>query len=271
MSTSSSSPAAAATAANAAAGKSKTAEERAQEMETSHKKCDGYVKSGLKRNVTVQFLIDRLMKMGCDPPNGFIKCMDCGDKMAGGGFGVVEETVIDAKPMSTATADVGSSALSDAVAQRAKMAQCHRTDEDLRKQLDAADDGKVRLRLLPEIFLCQQHLRNETHAHEAMVHELIHAIDLCRTKMDPLNNCMHMACTEIRAENLSGECDWPRELAKGKISKFAGHGAECAKRRATLSVQANPKCREKAREYVDAAFERCYKDTFPFDRHPNLR
>jgi inner membrane protease ATP23 len=46
-----------------------------------------------------------------------------------------------------------------------------------------------------------------------MVHELIHAIDLCRTKMDPLNNCMHMACTEIRAENLSGECDWTRELA----------------------------------------------------------
>ena len=270
MSTSSSPPAPAANAATA-----KTAEERAQEMEAAREKCDGYVKSGLKRNVTVQFLIDRLMKMGCDPPKGFIKCMDCGDKMAGGGFGVVEETVIDAAKSSTTAADTdgaaAASSLSDAVAQRAKTAQCHRTDEDLRKQLDAADDGKVRLRLLPEIFLCQQHLRNETHAHEAMVHELIHAIDLCRTKMDPLNNCMHMACTEIRAENLSGECDWPRELAKGKISKFAGHGAECTKRRATLSVQANPNCREKAREYVDAAFERCYKDTFPFDRHPNLR
>jgi inner membrane protease ATP23 len=62
-----------------------------------------------------------------------------------------------------------------------------------------------------------------------------------------------------------------RYTRKGKISKFAGHGAECAKRRATLSVEANPKCRDKAREYVDAAFERCYKDTFPFDRHPNLR
>ena len=268
MSTPSSSPANGAAA--AAEGEQKAAEERAREMETYRQKCDGYIKSGLKRNVTVQFLIDRLMKMGCDPPNGFIKCMDCGDKMAGGGFGVVEETVIEAKPTKTA-ADDRSSALSDAVAERAKTAQCHRTDEDLRRQLDAADSGNVRLRLLPEIFLCQQHMRNETHAHEAMVHELIHAIDLCRTKMDPLNNCMHMACTEIRAENLSGECDWPRELAKGTISKFAGHGAECAKRRATLSVQANPKCREKAREYVDAAFERCYKDTFPFDRHPNLR
>ena len=29
--------------------------------------------------------------------------------------------------------------------------------------------------------------------------------------MDPLNNCVQMACTEIRAENLSGECEWIRE------------------------------------------------------------
>ena len=29
--------------------------------------------------------------------------------------------------------------------------------------------------------------------------------------MDPLNNCVQMACTEIRAENLSGECDYLRE------------------------------------------------------------
>ena len=32
-----------------------------------------------------------------------------------------------------------------------------------------------------------------------------------RTNMDPLNNCVQMACTEIRAENLSGECEWIRE------------------------------------------------------------
>jgi len=250
--------------------------EREQEQEAYKATCDKYISTGLRRNVTVQFLIDRLIKMGCTPPNGFIKCVDCGDKMAGGGFGVVEETIIEKKDEASSVAAAAassssSSSLSDEVAKRSKTEQCHRTDADLKRQLDAADDGKVRLRLLPEIFLCQQHLRNETHAHEAMVHELIHAIDLCRTKMDPLNNCMHMACTEIRAENLSGECDWTREFAKGKISKFAGHGAECAKRRATLSVEANPKCRDKAREYVDAAFDRCYKDTFPFDRHPNLR
>mmetsp|Transcript_19662 Transcript_19662/g.28498 ORF Transcript_19662/g.28498 Transcript_19662/m.28498 type:complete len:90 (+) Transcript_19662:130-399(+) len=89
--------------------------------------------------------------------------------------------------------------------------------------------------------------------------------------MDPLNNCIHMACTEIRAENLSGECDWVRELGSGRMKEFAGHGAKCVKRRAVLSLKANPNCKDKAEDYVDAAFERCFKDTYPFDRHPNLR
>jgi inner membrane protease ATP23 len=236
----------------------KMATERAQEQESYRLQCNQYVESGLQSNVTIQFLIDRLVGMGCAPPKGFIKCMDCGDKMAGGGFGVVEETVVESATLTE-------------VAERAKVEQCHRTEEDLKKQLDAASQGKVKLRLLPEVFLCQQHLRNETHAHEAMVHELIHAIDLCRTKMDPLKNCMHMACTEIRAENLSGECDWMRELGSGRVSTFAGHGAECVKRRSALSVQANPNCKDNAKEYVEAAFDRCHRDTFPFDRHPNLR
>ena len=57
----------------------------------------------------------------------------------------------------------------------------------------------------------------------------------------------------------------------GRMGNFAGHGAKCVKRRAALSVKANPNCADKADEYVEAAFERCYEDTYPFDRHPNLR
>lgn len=89
--------------------------------------------------------------------------------------------------------------------------------------------------------------------------------------MDPLHNCIHMACTEIRAENLSGECDWFKELANRQVEKFAKHGQACVKRRAVLSVKANPNCQDRAEEYVDAAFDRCFEDTFPFDRHPNLK
>jgi len=89
--------------------------------------------------------------------------------------------------------------------------------------------------------------------------------------MDPINNCIHMACTEIRSENLSGECSMTRELVNNRISNLKGHGGECVKRRAALSVKANPNCAAKAEDYVDAAFDQCYQDTFPFDRHPNLR
>jgi inner membrane protease ATP23 len=161
---------------------------------------------------------------------------------------------------------------SEEAQRRVSLPQCQRSMTDLQNQLDAQKKGESELKLVPEIFLCQQHLRNESHAHQSMVHELIHAIDMCRTKMDPLNNCVHMACTEIRAENLSGECDWWKEFMAGRMKDgFVKHGQQCVKRRAALSLKANPNCRDRAHDYVDAAFERCFRDTFPFDRHPNIR
>ncbi len=227
------------------------------------KTCDKYVLSGLTKDVTVQFLMERLIGMGCTPPSGFISCIDCGDRQAGAGFGVVEETVV---PPLISRAD-----RKEADERRKRQCDNKSTMTDLQDQIKAQNEGKSKLRLLPEIFLCQQNIVSEEHARQSMVHELIHAIDLCRTKMDPINNCIHMACTEIRAENLSGECNAVREAINGRIDNFKGHGAECVKRRAALSVKANPNCAEKAHEYVDAAFEKCFRDTFPFDRHPNLR
>mmetsp|Transcript_20084 Transcript_20084/g.40899 ORF Transcript_20084/g.40899 Transcript_20084/m.40899 type:complete len:134 (-) Transcript_20084:1441-1842(-) len=86
--------------------------EREQEQEAYKATCDKYISTGLRRNVTVQFLIDRLIKMGCTPPNGFIKCVDCGDKMAGGGFGVVEETIIEKKDEASSVAAAAASSSS---------------------------------------------------------------------------------------------------------------------------------------------------------------
>lgn len=234
---------------------------REKEQATYKETCDKYVTSGLTRNVTIQFLLQQLEKMGCTPPTGFIRCMDCGAKRAGAGFGVIEETVLESKRGDEDEEQRRSLRMSS-------LPQCQRTLHDVKDQLQA--EGKSILKLKPEIFLCQQHVRNESHAHESMVHELIHAIDMCRTKMDPLHNCIHLACTEIRAENLSGECSVWNEIGRMK-KKFPKHGQECVKRRAALSLQANPNCSERAEEYIEAAFERCYKDTFPFDRHPNLR
>lgn len=231
----------------------KSAEQKAQDKE----KCEKYVKNGLKRDVTVQFLFERLLQLGCRPPDNLIRCVDCGTKPIAGGFGVVEEIDISETKKSSS---------------RKANSSCTQTQEEINKLIAKQNDGNAKLKLLPDIFLCQQNIQNETHARESMAHELIHAIDMCRTKMDPITNCIHMACTEIRAENLAGECHWVRELQRGRMgTNFVGHGAECVKRRAIRSVKANPNCAEKAAEYVDAAFDRCFKDTFPFDRHPNLR
>ena len=127
--------------------------ERDEQQKKSNKTCNEHVKTGLERNVTIQFLLERLIGMGCNPPENFIKCLDCGDRAAGGGFSVIEEQVYDKKP-------------------------CDNINSI--KNLKSEQDGKVIRRLLPEIFLCQQHIRSETHAHESLCHELIHAIDLCR-------------------------------------------------------------------------------------------
>jgi hypothetical protein len=227
-------------------------------------KCDKYIDKGLKWNPTIQFLLKKLVDMNCKPPPGFIRCMDCGDKQAGAGFGMIEETILASNKNDTAGTGTSTK-------KAATKPQCQQSFSDLQNQLKNQQDGVSELKLVPEIFICQNHVRSESHAHESIVHELIHAVDMCRTTMDPLQNCVHLACTEIRAENLSGECNFAKELTGGRIQQFAKHGQQCVKRRAALSVKANPICRDRAHDFVDAAFERCYKDTYPFDRHPSLR
>uniref|UniRef100_A0A7S1FQY9 Mitochondrial inner membrane protease ATP23 n=1 Tax=Corethron hystrix TaxID=216773 RepID=A0A7S1FQY9_9STRA len=185
-------------------------------------KCNSFLRRAVVRNVTVQFLLDNLTKLGCTPPAGFMQCQKCDDTMSGG-FGVAE----------------------------------------------ILSDGRKTIR--PELVICSNHMKNENHVNKVLVHEMIHAIDLCRTKMDPFNNCVQHACTEIRAENLSGECSATEEVKNLQLpsSQFAGHQQKCVKRRAALSLRTNPACKGKENEAIEKAFHACYADTYPFDRHPH--
>lgn len=216
--------------------------------------CDGYVEGGLTANPTIQFLIQNLVDMGCAPPKGFIRCMDCEGKPVSGGFGMLQEVDVETQqlqPMNTEKPD------------------CAKSQQEVLDQFQRDKEGKSKLSLKPEVYLCQEHVAGQKHANTILSHELIHAIDMCRAKLDPLRNCMHLACTEIRAENLSGECNMYWEVLRGRLNSWMGHGQECVRRRAIDSVRANPNCSSRAEEYVDAAMERCYADTFPFERHPN--
>lgn len=141
-------------------------QEKTEKDKKDRERCDKFVQKGLNWNVTVQFLLERLVQLGCPPPPGLIRCVDCGDKQAAAGFGVVEEIEMGtALPSSSRDPSKKS---------------CAQTQQEINNLLADQRDGKAKLKLLPEIFLCQQHLRDETHAHEAMVHELIHAVDMCR-------------------------------------------------------------------------------------------
>ena len=209
--------------------------------------CNKWVERGLTQNPAIQFLVKQLVDLGCAPPDRFIRCINCPRPQAGG-FGMIEDE---------------SDKIKNGCADEPAM-------KSFQQALQAEQaNGTGSIKIKPEVFLCKQYLENEIMAHKTLVHELIHAIDMCRTKMDPLHNCVHLACTEIRAENLSGECSFIKELARMK--QFSGHGAECVKRRALLSVKANPNCTERAEDYVNAAFPRCYADLYPFDRHPNQK
>lgn len=252
--------------------------------------CDKYVSKGLTSNRTIQYLIDQLDKMGCTPPEGFIRCTDCGKLAALGAFHLLEtsdnSTTEALTANNIATADptdkngsgkksLGSACSSYVIDTIKKISLSKKTDkeaqDELMKHLNSSNNGTSsgNTTKTPEIFLCQQHLLNEGQAHRVIAHELVHAVDTCRTKMDPQRNCIHLACTEIRAENLSSECNFINELMRIGPHSLRKHGQDCVKRRAVLSVSSHPRCRDRAEEYVDAAMGRCYKDIFPFERHPN--
>lgn len=130
------------------------------------------------------------------------------------------------------------------------------------------DSNKGSLTLGKGIKLCSNYLVTTSSVHTTMVHELIHAFDHCRAKVD-WTNLQHHACSEIRAASLSGDCNAMQEWSRGHLSIASQHKA-CVRRRAQLSVEANPYCpsEDAARLAVNAVFDSCYDDTAPFDHHP---
>ncbi|KII93094.1 hypothetical protein PLICRDRAFT_49171 [Plicaturopsis crispa FD-325 SS-3] len=115
------------------------------------------------------------------------------------------------------------------------------------------------------VVLCQGHYFSKKHMEDTLVHELIHMYDHCKFKVD-WGNLRHHACSEIRANSLSGDCKFSRELRRGFVAFSKQHQA-CARRRAVLSVQSNPNCpdKETAERAVNEVWDSCFNDTRPYD------
>jgi inner membrane protease ATP23 len=93
----------------------------------------------------------------------------------------------------------------------------------------------------PQIVMCENApMEPETFAN-TLIHELIHAYDVCRVKKFDMANCLHHACAEVRASSLSGECNFLHEIGRGNFALPFGH-KQCVERRAILSVSTNPSC-----------------------------
>lgn len=144
---------------------------------------------------------------------------------------------------------------------------CKMTTENIVCQPCAAQKGGFQ----PSqgIKLCSNQVVKTGEVEKTLMHELIHAFDHCRFKVD-WSNKKHHACSEVRAASLSGECGWWREYKAGNtgLTDIAKHHQECVRRRATRSMAASShvKTEEEAKFLVNAVFQSCFQDTRPFER-----
>lgn len=93
-------------------------------------------------------------------------------------------------------------------------------------------------------------------------HELVHAYDHCTKKFNILN-AQHVACAEIRAVALSGECGFIQEMDRGYFSLKNGF-RKCVKRRVLLSMVPHGFKDVDLETCVNGVFERCFADRAPF-------
>lgn len=143
---------------------------------------------------------------------------------------------------------------------------CDMTGGFLLPTPSSSEKGKpagITERYEPKIVLCEDKNIDRTTFDNTIIHELVHAYDVCRAKID-FKNCTNHACTEIRASALSGECAMTRELQRGQYNIRGGHRA-CVKRRAEKSLAVNAYCKDSCSAAVEAAMEQCYNDASPFD------
>lgn len=118
------------------------------------------------------------------------------------------------------------------------------------------------------IIVCSNELDMQNDVNRVILHELVHAYDDCRSANLEWSNCAHHACSEIRANRLSGDCHFKQELLRGNLS-IKGQEKECIKRRVMKSLLNNPYCSQAAaKNAMKAVWDVCYNDTQPFDKAP---
>jgi len=119
------------------------------------------------------------------------------------------------------------------------------------------------------IMLCANYVEKRNMLEDVLAHEMVHAWDHVRfkTNLDHTTSLREVACSEIRASNLSGECRWANEFFRNRIMSFTRHQEDCVRRRAVFSVKNRPNCQDdvEAVKVVNEVWDSCFRDTRPFD------
>jgi len=116
------------------------------------------------------------------------------------------------------------------------------------------------------ILICANEMRNRKHLEDTLAHEMIHAWDHLRWKVD-WSDLRHAACAEIRASSLSGECRWAREFFTRNNWQVTQQHQNCVRSRAVKSLTTRPFCKDDimAVKAVNEVWDSCFNDTRPFD------
>ncbi|KAK4114366.1 mitochondrial inner membrane protease ATP23 [Canariomyces notabilis] len=119
------------------------------------------------------------------------------------------------------------------------------------------------------ILICANEMRDRGHLEDTLAHEMVHAWDHLRWKVDWQGGkgLRHAACTEIRASMLSGECRWVRESWTRGNWTLTQQFQDCVRKRAIQSVMARPTCKDdvQATKVVNEVWDSCFSDKRPFE------
>ncbi|XP_050420125.1 mitochondrial inner membrane protease ATP23 homolog [Adelges cooleyi] len=121
--------------------------------------------------------------------------------------------------------------------------------------------------ILNQVVICQNTAITKGTVQGVLTHELIHMFDYCTRKLD-FRNIEHLACTEIRAANLT-HCGIVSSMLEGHSSmfNFRKKHQDCVKYKATVSVLAVRNVTyEEAKAAVEKVFDKCYADLEPIGR-----
>lgn len=131
-------------------------------------------------------------------------------------------------------------------------------------------DGKVSGGYDPvmnQIVVCQNKARSEGIVQGVLTHEMIHMFDYCNNDLD-FKNIDHLACTEIRAANLT-HCSFLSAWAQSDAAfwNFRQRHEYCVKTKAMYSLLAvRDITKEEAINVIERVFPKCYNDLEPIGR-----